>query len=99
MIFALYAIGAIAFIISLVAGFSSGSPIGFFISLAGGASSAVILFALARILENQENILHKLQYQEEIQRRSRRQDNKVCPKCDYKYESDSTSCPHCGFRD
>lgn len=78
MILALYIIGAVAFIISVAAGFSSGSLIGFFISVAGGISSAIILFALARILENQENILYRLQYQEEIDRRFRRQEKKEC---------------------
>jgi len=95
----LYIIGVVAFVISLVAGFSSGSLLGFFISIVGGTSSAVILFALAKIIENQENILYKLQYQEEMNRKSGNKDKKVCPKCNYKYDNDYNSCPHCGHRD
>ncbi len=98
MILALYIIGAVVFIISVVAGFSSGSLTGFIIYVGGGISSAIILFALARILENQENILYKLKYQEEVQRRPQRQE-KVCSKCDYKYDGECNSCPHCGYRD
>jgi Uncharacterized conserved protein len=99
MVVALYVIGAIAFIISVVAGFSSGSFIGFIIAVAGGISSAIILFALAKILENQENILYKLVNQEEVNRKSCMKEKKACLKCGFKYDNDYSSCPHCGYRD
>ena len=100
MILALYIIGAVAFVISMIAGFSSGSFVGFLITVVGGVSSAIILFALAKILENQENILYKLTYNEEVNRKFFiPQEKKVCTKCNYKYDSDYSSCPHCGHRD
>lgn len=100
MIAALYIIGVIAIIISAVAGFLSGTVLGFLISVGGGISSAVVLFALVRILENQEDIFYMLQQNQEIvARKFKSQGMKVCSKCNYKYESDSTSCPHCGYRD
>lgn len=100
MILALYVIGAAAFVISVAAGFLSGSFVGFFIAIAGGTLSAIILFALAKILENQENILYKLAYQEEVNTKAFiQQEKKICSKCNYKYDNDYSSCPHCGHRD
>lgn len=99
MTIALYIVGAVGFIISIVAGFSSGSFMGFLISIAGGISSAIIFFALARITELQESILNKLEYQEEATRRFQRDGKKVCPNCNNKYDEDCNSCPFCGHRE
>jgi uncharacterized paraquat-inducible protein A len=98
MITALYFIGVITLIISIFAGIFSGSVLVFFISIAAGISSSIVLFALANIIENQENILYKLEHQEETEKQIRMQDRKECPKCNYKYDGDSNSCPHCGYR-
>jgi uncharacterized paraquat-inducible protein A len=95
---ALYVIGAIVFIISIIAGFLSGL-LGVLIGIAGGISAAIIFFALAKIIENQETILYKLVCQEEAYRKSCNKEKKVCPKCNYEYENDYTSCPRCGYRD
>ena len=99
MILALYGIGAIVFIISIIVGFLSGSFFQFLIVTLGGISSAIIFFALAKILDNQESILFKLEHQDEIFRKSFIQPKIVCPKCNYKYDNDYTSCPHCGYRE
>ena len=98
MISVLYIIGLIVFIISIVVGFSSGSILGFLIALRSGISSAIIFFAVAKILENQENILFKLENQEEMYKKSFIQPKIACPKCNYECDNDYTSCPHCGYR-
>lgn len=72
---------------------------GFMISIAGGISSAIIFFALARIIELQENILNKLVYQEGAVRKSQRDEKRVCPSCNNKYDDECNSCPYCGHRD
>ncbi|MDP4091235.1 MAG: hypothetical protein Q8930_18465 [Bacillota bacterium] len=99
MISVLYVIGAIVILISVVAGFLAGSFLQFLISAAGGIFSAVIFFALAKILDNQESILYKLEHQEETLRKYLPRPKIVCPKCSYKYDDDYTSCPHCGHRE
>lgn len=99
MIAALYIMGAVAMIISVIAGLFFGSFPGLLISIAGGISSAIVFFALAKILENQENILHKLNGQEEINKKFFVQEKRTCSKCDYQYSKDYSSCPNCGHRD
>ena len=99
MIIALYVIGAIAFIISVITGFLSGSFWGFIIAVAGGIISAIVFFALANILEKQESILDKLQYLEEKEWKNKNVEKKTCLKCNYKYDTDYSSCPHCGSRE
>lgn len=91
-------IGIAILVISVVAGIMTGAFIGFLTAIAGGLASAVIFLALAKVLENQEAILYKLQYFEEIYKSARRQETKVCPKCSRQYEGDMNSCPHCGHR-
>jgi uncharacterized membrane protein YdjX (TVP38/TMEM64 family) len=94
----LYAIGAAVFIISIIVGLMQGSFWGAIMSLGGGISSAVIFFALGKILDNQENILLKLAAQEEINKKHFKLPQVECPKCSYKHDDDYTSCPHCGYR-
>jgi uncharacterized paraquat-inducible protein A len=98
MIFALYIAGAVILIISIIAGFSSGSMMGFLVAIAGGVSSALIFFALAKILDNQESILFRL-YQREGEGKYRVLEKTACPKCSYEYDSERNSCPHCGHRE
>jgi len=97
LISALYIIGIIVFVISVVAGLFSGSFTSFIVALGGGITSAVTFFALAKILENQENILYKLN--SDLATRSDLLAKKICQKCNYKYEGDYSSCPHCGYRE
>ena len=99
MILVLYIIGAVSFIISLVASFSSGSLMEFFILIAGGIASSIIFFALARVLEFQEKIFTKLEHQEEATKRSQSHKKRLCPKCNCEYDEECNSCPHCGYRD
>jgi Oxygen-sensitive ribonucleoside-triphosphate reductase len=99
MISVLYVLGVIVIIISIIVGFLSGSFIHFLITLAGGIFPAIICFALAQILDNQERTLFKLEYQEETFRKTFPKPKIECPKCNYKYDNDYTSCPHCGHRE
>ena len=99
MLTLLYSVGVIVLIISIIAGIYSGAFMGFLISVAGGIASAIIFFALAKILENQEAILHKLIHQEETQSKHQKQEKKICPRCNRVHDIDFSSCPHCGYRD
>ena len=98
MLTLLYSIGAIVLIISIIIGIYSGAFMRFLVSVAGGIASAIIFFALAKILENQETILYKLLHQEEIQRKYQMQEKKICPRRNKEYDIDFSSCPHCGYR-
>lgn len=99
MLSILYIIGGIIIIISIIGGFMSGSFLGFLLAVASGGITAIIFFALAKIIENQENIIYKLDKQEENIRKSLVQEKVVCPKCNYEHASDYSSCPHCGYRE
>lgn len=97
MVTALYFIGAITFVISVIAGILSGSFWGFLVAVVGGLSSAIVLFALATILDNQYEILNELHRQLAVANRTI--EKKACSKCNYKYDADYSSCPHCGHKE
>src|SRR5690554_4909241 len=99
MLLVLYIIGIIALIAAIIAGFSSGSFVGFIICMLSGISSAILFFALARIIELQESILYKVQLQEEATKKSKFREKITCTKCNYEYDDDFSSCPHCGYRE
>ncbi len=93
---ALYLIGAIVFIINLIIGFKADSFSGFVTSVANGVLLSIILFALAKILDNQDAIIYMLASKKHEKYAN---EKKTCPKCGYEYDSDFSSCPHCGYRD
>lgn len=94
----LYIVGIIVTIFSLGAGLFSGSFLGFIVYAAGGFTSAIIFFALGKLLDNQQTILSVLLHQEEYQRKHLMQEKKTCSRCNKEYDIDFSSCPHCGFR-
>lgn len=53
----------------------------------------------ALILANQEEILSKLNNQEEKLRSLLSSEKKVCKKCNYSYDFDYKSCPKCGNKE
>ena len=97
MVIALFASGGVVILIGLIAGFVSGSFIGFLLSLLGGVLSAMIFFALAILIENQDLILTKL-HQEEKHTAKHFKKNKTCSKCEHVYDSIMNSCPRCGTK-
>lgn len=99
MIIVLYITGIITLVISIVVGFYSGSFIGFLVSVAGGFTSAIILFSLSKILENQDTILYTLAKQEEVQKRYLFKEKQICSRCSKEYDIDFGSCPYCGHRE
>lgn len=99
MITALMITGALVMIISLIAGFASGSFVGFLAYFGGGIVASIMFFALSKILDNQESILYRLEYIEETAKGSRAREKKVCPNCSRQYDGDRNSCPHCGHRE
>lgn len=96
MIYVLFFIGIATIIGGVIIGFLSGSVIGFLIALCSAISSAIILFALARILENQETIMSEIRKGRENIKKP--VENIVCQKCNKSYEKDYSSCPHCGSK-
>ena len=99
LVSALFFIGMIVLVISIVTGFLLGTFFGFSISLLSGIVSCMIFFALAHILNNQQSILFKLQQLEEIYNKQMKQENKQCSNCNYEYGVTLNSCPNCGARD
>lgn len=99
MILVLYIIGGLGITISAVVGFNSGSFTSFLVSMSGGISTAFIFFALAKILETQAEIVHRLDNQEETLRKSYKNENKICSNCNSTYDDVCNSCPYCGHRD
>jgi uncharacterized paraquat-inducible protein A len=95
----LYAVGGIIIMVSLIAGVASGSFFRFLFTVASGGITAAIFFALAMIMGNQEDIIYRLDRQEERMRRMLTKEKVVCPKCNYEHDSDYSSCPHCGYRE
>lgn len=94
----LYIIGVIILILSLIGAFSAGGFLNFLIVLFGGITSAVILFAIAKILENQEEIKYKVDlYAQNNSKRSFAK--KKCQRCEKEYDQDLRSCPFCGNRE
>ena len=89
----LFAIGVIVLVGSLIIGIMAGVP-AFLLVFAGGIPCAMIFFALARILENQEKIKQMFDSQETQKKKLLPQ--KSCKKCNNKHDSDATSCPYCG---
>lgn len=61
--------------------------------------SAISIIALAVIYTNQEEIIDKLDRQEEKLRKLLSTEKKVCKRCNYSYDFDYKSCPNCGYRE
>ena len=89
--------GIFTMIIALIVGIASGSFIGAIFGIIGGITSGIIFFALAFILENQEDIIYKLNKLEEINKKTR--DKLTCNHCNHTYDDDYSSCPKCGHRE
>jgi uncharacterized paraquat-inducible protein A len=99
MILALMIVGVGTIVLSLIAGLISGTWLGFFTIAIGGSTSSLLFFSLARILENQEQILNQLCNREASLRASRTQEQKICSYCNHHYDADYTSCPKCGHKE
>lgn len=95
---ALYIIGVIILILSIIGAFSAGGFLNFLIVLFGGITSAVIMFAIAKILENQEEIKHRVDiYMSNNAKLTHAK--KKCGRCEKEYDTDLRSCPFCGNRE
>lgn len=94
---ALIITGAVAIIISVIAGIGAESFFGFLIYLVSGVSLALILFAFSQIITNQLNILQQLQMHNDFTRHLNKKEVK-CPDCNHMHEDIYSSCPNCGYR-
>lgn len=95
MISGLIFCGVILIILGIIVGFLSGGL--FFIPIALGVIFSMIFFALASILDRQEDILLKLYELEQNQKDPI--SKKTCGNCGYVHTSDLKSCPNCGNRE
>jgi hypothetical protein len=92
MVTILYVAGILTLIIGIIVGIMSGG--GFALIILGSAIGSLIFFGLAKTLENQAEILWKLQsILEQTQKPIVYQ---ACNKCGRDYDKDMASCPYCG---
>ncbi|MFC5464760.1 hypothetical protein [Lederbergia graminis] len=101
MVTALYVLGIMVIVVGVISGLLTNSLLGLLIAIFGSIVSAITLIALAKIIENQNTILFKLNKQDELvehQETKKKKKMKNCPKCKYEYEEDRSSCPYCGYR-
>lgn len=99
MIGLLYLIALAVLLFAGIAGIISGSITGFLTAVGGGITSAAVFFALAKILDNQEKLMHQLRWMEGRWQEEKTAMKKACPKCNRMYDGDMNSCPHCGYRE
>ena len=92
----LYIIGVIALIACFILGVISGGILVGIIIVIGGIPVAIIFFALAKILDNQEKIM--LMLNSESTQKKKLIPQKQCEKCEKMHDGDATSCPHCGHK-
>ena len=92
----LVVIGVFTLIASVFVGLMSGSGFGLILAIIGGITSSAIFFALSMILSNQEKILFRLEYH--ATKAKKQLPQTTCAKCSRDYDSDMTSCSHCGFK-
>ncbi len=98
MIAALYVLGIASIVVSIIIGFQSGSIFHFLLMLISGIASSIIIFALAKILVNQESILSRIEAHDSNRNRRNRIQKKTCLKCGKEYDEDMNSCPYCGHK-
>lgn len=97
---ALRIIGGCILALSAISGFMTGGVVGILGGLLGGAIAAITFFALAQILEGQDEIKYEIA---ELRTHTKAVSNTIngvppCPKCGKDYDSELSSCPHCGYR-
>ena len=91
-------VGIAMIVLGVIAGIMTGAILSFFFSLLGGIVSALIFFALALILDNQEMIMYQIQEQKAYIKKHIVTETKTCSNCQYEYDRELSSCPHCGSR-
>lgn len=94
---ALAVIGVIVLVSGIAVGIQSGSFPGFLTSLLNSAAGAAVLFALAKVLGNQDELSERLAKLEHTVKNP--PETITCAKCGTSYQSDDFSyCPHCGAK-
>lgn len=97
MVTALFVIGIIIIFGSIIAGVLAGSFGGFITIVSGGLISAIIFFALSRIINNQYIIINNIETLKENDRKSRKIKKRTCINCNKEFDLDMHSCPYCGY--
>lgn len=99
MTIALVLAGILILVVSVIAGIYVSSFFSVLIGIVCGIIFALILFALAKILDNQETILKELYLHNQTERKLLNSEQKNCLKCGHSHDRDYTSCPNCGYRE
>lgn len=70
---------------------------GFLVGVPLGLVASIIYFALAEVLENQEQIFQAVRnLKKSIPSEIRRENQEICPKCNEVHHNTASNCPHCG---
>jgi len=72
------------------------SFLGFVIFLAGGFVLSMLFFGLAVVIDKQDEILAKLQSQNERLRKPL--EKTICARCEKEHDINCSSCPHCALK-
>jgi len=97
MSFILRIAGVIVILASIVISFVTPTNfLGFIIIFIGCVIHSMLFFGLAAVLDNQEDILAKLQSQYEQLRKP--PEKITCTRCEKEYDNSYSGCPHCAFK-
>lgn len=97
-------IGILTAIVTVIAGIvgavESDSLLVFTICLISGIIQAIVYYAMARVLENQEEMQWRLRNMELLLQSQNKEttEKRKCPCCGRSYEIDRDSCPYCGYK-
>lgn len=70
---------------------------GILIGIPMGFMSSLVFFAVAELLENQEQIFQAIRNLEKsIPSAVRKENEQICPKCNEMHHNTASNCPHCG---
>lgn len=71
---------------------------GILIGVPMGLVGSLVYFALAEVLENQEQIFQAIhQLEKTIPSNIRKENEKTCPNCEKIHHDTASNCPHCGY--
>ncbi|MEG0894338.1 MAG: hypothetical protein RSE93_01380 [Oscillospiraceae bacterium] len=93
----LFFVGIATIVLGVLGGLFSGSVLAFIFTTISAIISSLIFFSLSKVLENQEKIMGELYA---IRQHTKKPIETItCKQCSKTYQSDYSSCPHCGARD
>lgn len=93
-------VGILVVITNTVVCMANMGVMGLLIGVPMGLVASLIYFALAEVLENQEQIFQAIRNLEKSIPSEIRKENQVkCPNCQKIHHDTASNCPHCGYSD